>query len=112
VVGVLTLGLSMTVLSNLRERLGNSEVITLAVYEIITQFMMFFVLMDVCRRSEKLAQPRSRALFVFLILFVNAFLPLPLLTALSWNVWRRAIFLKAEGLAAKDRKERIEVKPE
>ena len=94
IIATFSLGLSMTAIINLGDIVKEqSAIITLAIYEVITHGVMFFAVMDACRFSERLKAPRARAVYVFALMFLNAFMPLPILTALSWNVWRRALFL-------------------
>ena len=94
VIATFSLGLSMTAIINLGAVVKEqSAIVTLAVYELITHGVMFFTVLDACRFSERLKAPRARAMYVFALMFLNAFVPLPILTALSWNVWRRALFL-------------------
>jgi len=94
IVGVFSLGLTMTMLVNGYHLIQNqTAVIALAIYELVTQFVMFFAILDVCRFSDALKVPRARAMYMFALMFVNAFFPLPVLTAMAWNVWRRAMFL-------------------
>jgi len=93
-VSAVSLGLSMTVIVNVRHWFNEPALIALIViYEVVTQFVMFFAVMDACRFSERLKSARPRALYVFGLMFLNAFVPFPILTALSWNVWRRGMFL-------------------
>lgn len=94
IVGVFSLGLTMTMLVNGYHLIQNqTAVIALAIYELVTQFVMFFAILDVCRFSDALNVPRARAMYMFALMFVNAFFPVPVLTAMAWNVWRRAMFL-------------------
>ncbi len=93
-VGTFSLGLSMTLFLNLQSQIKDPAAnATLAIYEILSQFVMFFAVMDVFRCSDRLKVPRDRAFYLLALMLVNALVPLPILTALSWNVWRRALFL-------------------
>jgi hypothetical protein len=93
-VGAFSLGLSMTLFLNLQSQIKDpAATATLAIYEILSQFVMFFAVLDVFRFSDRLKSGRDRALYMLALMLVNALVPLPILTALSWNVWRRALFL-------------------
>jgi len=93
-IATLSSALAMTIVVNLHFIIKDpNTLVVVAFYEILTQTMMFFAILDACRFSAHMDVPRLRGLYLFALMFVNAFVPLPILTALAWNVWRRALFV-------------------
>lgn len=105
-VAAFALGVTMTLLINYRFMIPNSDaIIGVVVFQVLSQVIMFFALMDVLRYSERLKAPKARALYVLVLMLVNSVFAMPLLVALAWNVWHRAWYLAQleEDLKAKKR---------